>query len=141
MSAIAPFPHRYTVALADRQLSAPPRTSIAAGAPPQFGGSDAVWSPEELLVGSALLCLQTTFDAFARREKLVVRDWRGNATGVLDKGPTGPTFSSIDLHVDIIVAAGDEERCRRLVATAERHCIISHALQCPVRVEANVRAA
>ncbi len=141
MSAIAPFPHRYAVTLSDRQLAAPPRAPIAAGTPPQFGGEDRVWSPEELLVGAALLCLSTTFDAFARREGLVVRDWRGEATGVLDKGPTGPAFRGIDLRVTIDVAAGDEERCRRLVASAERHCIISHALSCPVRVEASVRAA
>jgi organic hydroperoxide reductase OsmC/OhrA len=141
MSAIAPFPHRYAVALADKQLQAPPRVAIPAGAPPQFGGSDGVWSPEELLVGSALLCLSTTFDAFARREALVVRNWRGSATGLLDKGPTGPTFTAVDLRVDILVSPGDEERCRRLVETAEKHCIVSHALRCPVRVEATVRAA
>ncbi len=141
MSTIAPFPHRYSVALANRQLSAPPRAPIAAGAPPQFGGSDSVWSPEELLVALALLCLSTTFDAFARREALAVRDWRGDATGVLDKGPTGPTFSAVDVRVEIVVGAGDEERCSRLVASAEKHCLISHALRCPVRVEAYVRAA
>lgn len=141
MSAIAPFPHRYAVTLSDRQLSAPPRTPIAAGAPPQFGGSDAVWSPEELLVGSTLLCLSTTFDAFARRESLAVGEWRGEAVGVLEKGPGGPAFTAIDLRVAITVGAGDEERCRRLIAMAEKHCIISHALRCPVRVEATVRAA
>ena len=141
MSTIAPFPHRYAVTLSDRQLSAPPRAPIAAGAPPQFGGSDQVWSPEELLVASTLLCLSTTFDAFARRESLTVRDWRGDAAGVLEKSTTGPAFTAIELRVTILVAPGDEERCRRLIEKAEQHCIISHTLRCPVRLEATVRAA
>ncbi len=141
MSAIAPFPHRYAVTLSDRQLGAPPRTPIAAGAPPQFGGTDRVWSPEELLVGSTLLCLSTTFDAFARREGLVVRDWRGVATGVLEKSAAGPAFSSIDLQVELTVAPGDEERSRRVLHAAEKHCIISNTLRCPVRVEVAVRAS
>jgi len=141
VSGIAPFPHRYTVRLADRRLAAPPRTPIAAGAPPQFGGSDGVWSPEELLVGSTLLCLSTTFEAFARRDGLVVHDWRGSATGTLEKSATGPMFTAIELQVELKVDAGEEERCRRLIQTAEKHCIISSALRCPVRVEAAIRTA
>jgi organic hydroperoxide reductase OsmC/OhrA len=141
MSGIAPFPHRYSVTLADRQLSAPPRAPIAAGSPPQFGGSDRVWSPEELLVASALLCLSTTFDAFARRDGLAVHDWRGRGTGVLEKSANGPTFTSVELSVELTVAAGDEERGRRLLQTAEKHCIVSHTLRCPVRVEVAIHAA
>lgn len=139
--AIAPFPHRYEVTLSDRQLQAPPRAPIAAGAPPQFGGRDDVWGPEELVVAATLSCLWTTFDAYARRAALAVRGWRAHATGILDKTASGPAFSSIDLRVEIGVAPGDEERCRQLVVTAEKHCIVSHALRCPVRVEAIVRAA
>jgi hypothetical protein len=84
---IAPFPHTYTVALEDRQLRAPPRAPIAAGPPPQFGGSADVWSPEELLVAAALECLWTTFEAYASREQLAVARWSGRGTAVLDRGP------------------------------------------------------
>lgn len=136
----AAFPHRYTVTLADRLLSAPPRTPIDAGAPPQFGGSDKVWSPEELLVGAALECLWTTFEAYARRDELEVSGWRGSGVGVLDKGPTGPVFTSLTLSVDMTVAAADVERARRVLDTAEKHCIISNALRVAVTVEATVHS-
>lgn len=141
MAAIAPFPHRYTVLLRDRHLEAPPRAPIAAGPPPQFGGSDAVWSPEELLVAAALECLWTTFEAYARRDKLAVRDVRGSAVGVLDKGPSGPTFTAIVVAFEVLVDAGDEARAHELIATAEKRCIISQALRVPVTVEPNVRVA
>jgi len=135
----AAFPHHYTVSLEDRRLAAPPRTPIAVGAPPQFGGTDTVWAPEELLVGATLECLWTTFEAYARHDKLEFADWRGTGVGVLDKGPTGPVFTSIALAVELAVAPSDVERARRLLATAEQHCIISNALRVAVTVEATIR--
>lgn len=141
MAKPAPFPHTYTVKLADRRLAAPPRTPIAVGAPPQFGGSDEVWSPEELLVGAALECLWTTFEAYARHHQLEVTGWRGTGSGILDKGPTGPVFTSITLAVEMTVAAADLERARRILDTAEKHCIISNALRVAVTVQADIRPA
>jgi hypothetical protein len=52
--AIMPFPHRYSVDSSDDRLTAEPRQPIEVGAPPQFGGTNEVWSPEELLVGAVL---------------------------------------------------------------------------------------
>jgi lipoyl-dependent peroxiredoxin len=139
MATIAPFPHHYTVRLEDGLLVAPPRTPIPLGPPPQFGGSDRVWSPEELLVGAALECLWTTFEAYARHDNLRVASWSGTGVGVLDKGAPVPVFTSVTLSVIIVVAAVDEERTRRLLALAEKRCIISRALAVPVSVEATIR--
>jgi organic hydroperoxide reductase OsmC/OhrA len=135
----APFPHHYTVQLEDRRLTAPPRAPIALGAPPQFGGSAEVWSPEDLLVGATLECLWTTFEAYARHDQLEFAGWRGTGTGVLDKGPTGPVFTSITLAIEMTVAGSDLERARRLPDTAEQHCIISNALRVAVTVQAEIR--
>jgi organic hydroperoxide reductase OsmC/OhrA len=140
MSKIAPFPHRYTVRLADRQLLAPPRAPIAAGSPPQFGGSDGVWSPEELLVAAALECLWTTFEAYAVHDALTVHSWSGTGIAVLEKGSPVPRFTSITLRVEMVVAQSDVERARRLLQTAEQRCIISHALSVPVTLEPIVRS-
>ncbi len=139
-SKIAPFPHVYTVALEDRQLLAPPRAPIAAGPPPQFGGSDAVWSPEELLVASALECLWTTFEAYARHDQLEVVRFAGKGTAVLDRGPGIPVFTSLALHVDLEVHAGDEARARALLETAESKCIISNVLKVRVTLDVSVHA-
>jgi organic hydroperoxide reductase OsmC/OhrA len=138
---LAPFPHRYTVAFENDFLVADPRPRVPAGAPPQFGGRDDVWSPEELLVGAVLLCLKTTFDAYARKDGLQIRQWRGSGTGVLEKSPTGPAFTSVQLRVELLVATGEEERARKTLETAERHCIISHAIKAPVVLETVVSSA
>ena len=141
MSRIAPFPHHYTVRLADRQLVAPPRAPIAAGSPPQFGGTDTVWSPEELLVAATLECLWTTFEAYARHDGLEVHDWSGTGTAVLEKGSPIPAFSAITLQVEVAVAPADEQRTRNLLESAEKRCIVSNALKVPVVLEATIRVA
>lgn len=138
---LAAFPHRYEVALADRELRAPPREPIAVGPPPQFGGTDRVWSPEELLIGAVLECLWTTFEAYARRDRLEVLGWSGACVGVLDKGPAGPAFTTIHLTVRLTVAPGDEDRARHTLTTAHAHCIISRALNVPVELSISMQSA
>lgn len=135
---IAPFPHKYTLSLIDDQMVATDRPSIPTGAPPQFGGSADVWSPEDLLGASTLACLKTTFDAYARREQLLVIDWIGQATVTLEKSPRGPAVSSVALEVDLVVEAKDGARARVLVERAEKNCIIAAALKAPVTLAVHV---
>lgn len=133
-----PFPHRYTVTLSNKQLLAPPREPIALGPPPQFDGSDQVWSPEELLVGATLECLWTTFEAYAKRDGLTVVGWSGTGVAILDRGPGLPVFTSITLAVELRVLLGDEDRAKRVLERAEKGCIISNALKVPVTLEMTV---
>lgn len=138
---IAPFPHTYRVTLEDMTLREAPRPPIPAGSPPQFGGSADVWSPEDLLVASVLLCLKTTFDAYVLREGITVGDWRGTGTGVLVKGPGGPVFERIELEVELAVGPGEEARARALLEKAERQCIISRSVTAPVHLKSTVTEA
>ena len=135
---IKPFPHHYGVTLANDELTAEPRAAIRMGAPPEFNGSDDVWSPEHLLVAAVLSCVKTTFDAYARREGITVHDWRGSVTGVLAKARLGPVFTSIDVEVAITTESGDEARAEAVLAAAERDCIISRAVAAPVHVTGKI---
>ena len=136
---VAPFPHHYFAKLSDEQLSAPIAPSIPIGAPPEFGGRDDVWGPEQLLLGATIACLKTTFDAYAARARLHVAAWRGMASGTLDRGAGGPVFTSIHLTVELETDAGEAARAKDLLETAEKHCIISRALAVPVELTTTVR--
>ena len=140
LMATTPFPHRYSVTLIADELAEGPRERIRAGAPPQFGGVEDVWSPEHLLIAAALTCLKTTFDAYARHEQLVIDDWRGTATGVLAKGPGGPEFSAIDLAIEIRASPADVTRAESVLAIAARNCIVTRSLTAPVHVTGTVTA-
>jgi organic hydroperoxide reductase OsmC/OhrA len=135
---IAPFPHHYGVTINRDQLVATPRPPIVVGAPPQFGGSDTVWSPEQLLLGAALVCAKTTFDAYNRNHVDSIRGWQGEATGVLDRSPNGPVFTSIVITLAIATTPDHEARVVDMVRTVERTCIVSRALNVPVHIIATV---
>jgi organic hydroperoxide reductase OsmC/OhrA len=138
---IAPFPHRYQIALESRAagtstIEAAPREPITGGPPPQFGGLPTSWSPEELLLSAATLCLMTTFDALARGRGPAVR-YRCQATGTLDKSAAGLAFTSIEIAVELMGRAEDAEAARALLAKAERYCIVKNSLKPAVTVHAS----
>lgn len=138
---IAPFPHHYSVRLDDNSLQAGERPRITGGAPPQFGGSDKMWSPEELLVSAVVLCLKTTFDAYAKREALGAYQFHADATGMLEKSRAGPLLSSVRQHVDLIVDQGAEEKAKELLLRAERDCIIARSIKATVSLTFAVTAS
>ena len=126
--------------LAADELTEGSQERIRAGAPPQFGGVEDVWSPEHLLIAAALTCLKTMFDACARREQLEIDDWRGTATAMLAKGPGGPKFSAIDLAIEIRASTADVARAESVLAIAARNCIITRSLAAPAHVTGTVTA-
>jgi organic hydroperoxide reductase OsmC/OhrA len=142
---IARFPHRYRVQLASENaergvLSSPGRPEIVGGAPSEFGGRDDWWSPEQLLIAATSLCLMSTIQAFAAREKLSIRRLRCSAEGTVDKTPTGLAFTAIQAQVDVTVDPEDVSRATAILDRAKRSCLVSNSLKCPVTVESDVSA-
>jgi organic hydroperoxide reductase OsmC/OhrA len=138
-----PFPHRYEVKLSwpgqgAAVLDAAARRPIEGGAPPEFGGRDAWWSPEHLLLSSLSLCLMTTFEALARRARLTVLGYACRAEAVLDRSEGGLAFTGFGLHVEVEVSPGDEERTTTLLASAKKHCLVAKALALPVTLDVRV---
>jgi organic hydroperoxide reductase OsmC/OhrA len=134
----APFPHRYTVSLRGAAesaiVAAPPRPDIEGGAPAEFGGRDDWWSPEHLLLSSLLLCLKTTFDSFAARDKLAPHRYLSQVEALVDKTAAGLAFTSIVVGVELAVASGETERARALMESAKRWCLVSNTLKPPVEL-------
>lgn len=143
----ASFPHSYAVSLAwdgdsknQGGLRAVAPEGILTGPPPQFDGTDEVWSPEDLLLAALASCTMTTFLAIARNKKLEVGSYSTDGEAVLDKTKAGLGFTEIILRVDIEVAAGDEEKAERVLAAAHKYCIVANALKPEVRIESTIRA-
>lgn len=138
----APFPHHYSATVhrtgpARADLSAPPRPVLHGGAPPEFGGTAEVWSPEHLLLSAVGLCLETTFEALAARERLTFDHWHVRVDGMVDRTAGGLAFTSITATIEI-TAPRDAVEQVRVVAHRARHCLISSSLRVPVDVAAVV---
>jgi organic hydroperoxide reductase OsmC/OhrA len=143
---MAPFPHRYTIDLTRTghtlaTIDASPRPPIEGGAPPEFGGDQAHWSPEHLLLSAIGLCMYTTFEVFAARAKLEILGWSCHVEGQLDKTAGGLAFTSFFARIELVVMPADVERARELLTRSNQHCIVSNALRTPVTIEAQVMAA
>ena len=124
-------------------LNAAPRAQISIGAPTEFGGSDDVWSPEQLCVAAVNACVMMTFITIARNSRVAFRHYASSATGTLEKGDGGGyviTRIRVKPHVTI---GPDVARAKvdRLIKMAEKHCYISNSLKAEVTVEAEIEVA
>ncbi len=143
----ASFPHSYSLNLAwnggpknQGSLVALAPDAVLTGPPPQFEGTEDVWSPEDLLLASVASCTMTTFLAIAKNKKLDVNAYSTEGEAILDKTKAGLCFSEIILRVTVEVNAGDEEKAERVLSAAHKYCIIANALKPEVRVESTILA-
>jgi organic hydroperoxide reductase OsmC/OhrA len=115
------------------------RPSLTGGAPPEFGGSPELWSPEHLLVASVALCFVSTLEWFARRKELPITSLICEGDGTVDKDPGGLAFSAIHLKVRLTVPAGHAAAAATLVDRAKQACLVSRSLRTPVDLELDVQ--
>lgn len=137
-----PFPQHHQTwlvrTLSSRaRVEAPPRTIIAGGPSPEVDGDVMSWSPEQLLLSSIGLCLLTTFEALAARDRVVLHSWQARVGGTIDKAAHGLQLTEIRVELEMQVS--DVEQARRTLEAARDHCVVSNALRIPVEVVAKIR--
>ena len=138
------LPHLYEVEASAKQegsiwLESAGLEALESASPAQFGGPGDRWSPETLLVGAAADCFILTFRAVAKASSFAWSELRCEAEGTLDRVERSTRFTAIRLRAYLRVPAGaDEERALRLLEKAERGCLISSSLVCPVELEPHV---
>jgi organic hydroperoxide reductase OsmC/OhrA len=140
----APFPHHYQTTLvrtlgSRARVEAAPRAAIAGGPPVELDGDATSWSPEHLLLSAVGLCLLTTFEAFAARDKVDLLAWEAQVHATVAKTSSGLTLTKLLLEVDMEV--GDVAQARETLEVAKRHCLVSNALSVPVEIVPTIRSA
>jgi organic hydroperoxide reductase OsmC/OhrA len=142
----AAFPHSYAVSLTLRQppdssgmLRSDEAPSLPVGPPPQFGGRDDWWSPEQLLLGAVTSCKMTTFMAIARNKGVEVQDLHCDTTAELDKTKDGIRFTHITVRMHVTTPRAQCAKVERIVEATRKHCIVSNALNVPVDLQAEVQ--
>jgi organic hydroperoxide reductase OsmC/OhrA len=122
------------------QLKTPKRPPISIGAPPEFGGPDDAWSPEQLCVGAVNACVMATFLAIAANSKLVFRKYSATATGTLEKVEgRGPVITRVVVKPRVTIGPDiDRGRVERILKMAEKSCFISNSLHSEVTLEPEI---
>ncbi len=117
-------------------LESPGRPTVAIGAPPEFGGTPDVWSPEHLCVAAVNACVMLTFLTIASNSKVPIRSYTATATGTLEKVEgRGFEITRIDVRPRVAIGADvDRAKVERLLQMAERNCYVSNSLKGTVAI-------
>lgn len=113
--------------------------AIHFAAPPQFGGLEGRWSPEDLLLSAVAACFTTTFRALAEYSKFDYTDLEVEVEGTVLKAESGYAFERITLRPILTLSREEEQlRAHMLLDKAKRLCLISRAIAVPQMLEAKV---
>jgi len=117
-------------------------SAIHFAAPPQFGGIEGRWSPEDLLLSALAGCFTTTFRALADYSKFHYRDLQVEVEGKLCKAVSGYEFARIIIRPTLTISNAEERpMADRLLEKAKRLCLASRALSVPQVFEPKVAAS
>jgi len=108
-------------------------------APPQFGGLEGRWSPEDLLLSALAACFTTTFRALAEHSNFSYTDLAVQVDGTVRKVESGYMFERITIRPRLTLSHQEEHlQADGLLNRAKQLCLISRALAIPQAFEPTV---
>jgi organic hydroperoxide reductase OsmC/OhrA len=108
-------------------------------APPEFGGEPGVWTPEHFLLAAVASCFVETFKAVAKASKLDFQGIEVGVDGIIEKDAGGLRFTKITIRPTLILYADEaHELGLRVLAKAERSCLIVRSLSSQVELDSKV---
>jgi len=109
------------------------------GSPPEYGGSPNSLNPEEMLVASVNSCILLVFYHFAKKHGVEVVSYHSDANGKVDKTKNGLRFTNIEVKAKVsLKRAGSVEKIEEITQLAEKYCLVSGSLACPVQYHVEV---
>ena len=113
--------------------------AIHFSAPPEFGGLEGRWTPEDLLLAAVASCFATTFRVIAGYSKFEYTDLQVEVEGTVSKAESGYAFSEIILRPTVTIH-GEENRDRalKLLEKTKAACLVSKALAAVPALESHV---
>ncbi|HEV2732781.1 MAG TPA: OsmC family protein [Terriglobales bacterium] len=110
-------------------------------APPEFGGLEGRWTPEELLLSALASCYTTTFRVIAGYAKFSFADLEVAVEGVIQKLDSGYGFREVTIQPKLtILREDDRERALDLLNRAKQLCLVARALAIEQKFEPKVEA-
>ena len=115
------------------------KPDIQVATPPEFKGHEGIWSPEDLYVASANICLMTTFLAVAERAGLTFTSYHCEAEGRLELVEGKFQVTVITLRPQIALQSGsDAAKAKELIEKAEANCLISNSMKTRITLEPTI---
>ena len=116
------------------------KPDLQVATPPEFKGHEGIWSPEDLFVASANVCLMTTFLSMAERAGLGFTGYVGDAEGTLELVDGTFRFTKIVLRPKLTLKLGeDAAKAKQVLEKAEANCLISNSMACQIILEPTIQ--
>ncbi|MEO8589822.1 MAG: OsmC family protein [Flavobacteriales bacterium] len=125
------YDRTHTIRIANKE-------ALIVTADPTFLGDPTRHNPEDLLLAALSSCHLLTYLALCARARIVVTNYRDNATGTMVATPDGGGhFSEVVLHPEVTVSEERMvEKAKALHMAAHKYCFIANSVNFPVRHEA-----
>jgi len=113
---------------------------LEVGSAPEFEGSPETLNPEEMFVAAINNCLMTTFFYFVRKLNVEILSYYSEAQGRVEKQTDGFRFTNIEVRAKVTLQQQElAEKVRQLGDSAEKYCLVSRSVNCPVHYELEVK--
>jgi len=110
------------------------------GPAPEFNGKPETLNPEEMFVAAINSCIMTTFFYFVRKSNVEILSYYSDAEGQVEKGKEGFRFTNVQIHAKVMLSDhGFAEKIREFGNLAEKYCLVSRSVACPVHYELEVK--
>ena len=112
---------------------------IQVGPPLAYGGSTDTLNPEELFVASINSCIMLVFYHFANQRKVDIMQYDSVAKGTVAKTPNGLRFTQVQVEATVSLEdSGQTDQVAKLTELAEKYCLVSNSVSCPIEYSVQV---
>jgi organic hydroperoxide reductase OsmC/OhrA len=113
---------------------------LEVGPAPEFNGNPETLNPEEMFVAAVNSCLMTTFFYFVRKSNFEILSYYSDAEGCVEKQADGFRFINVEVRARVTLKQQElAEKVRQLGDLAEKYCLVSRSVACPVHYELEVK--
>jgi organic hydroperoxide reductase OsmC/OhrA len=119
------------------QIAFPSDHKIEFALPAEFGGVEGFPSPEDIFVAAANACVLTTTLARAKKYNVVLRSYRSEAVGVLERVEDGREVTRIEIKVRL-AADGDPETLLEMFADVAGRVPVIRSMSTSVSIDFEV---
>jgi organic hydroperoxide reductase OsmC/OhrA len=113
---------------------------LEVGPAPEFEGSPQTLNPEEMFVAAINNCLMTTFFYFVRKSNVEILSYCSDAEGRVEKQADGFRFTNVEVRAEVTLKQQElAQKVRELGDLAEKYCLVSRSVNCPVNYELEVK--
>ncbi len=115
------------------------KPGLQVATPPDFGGHEGIWSPEDLFVAAVNACIMTTFLYYRAKADIDLLSYSSTAEGTVEFGQKGLLFSRVEVKPVVRIASETHrEQTEETMRQAERACLISSSINSAVVVEPQI---